>query len=89
VFGRAAACTVCSITPISDIALLRCCPIEAGSAIRECSYDAGSTSDLPHDPLERVVGPDLVPMEDVGDDELHTAEAYAVFSGYVFERGGS
>jgi hypothetical protein len=24
-------------------------------AIRECSYDAGSTSDLSHDPFERVI----------------------------------
>ena len=35
----------------SDVAQPCCCQVETGLAIREGSYDAGSASDLPHDPL--------------------------------------
>ena len=40
-----------------------CREIETGLAIRERTDDAGPASDLSHDPLEWIVGADLLPMD--------------------------
>jgi hypothetical protein len=40
-----------------------CRKIEAGLTVRECADHSCPTPDLPHDALQRIVGPDLVPVD--------------------------
>src|ERR1700722_20374468 len=40
----------------------RSCQVEAGLTVGESTDDAGSAPDLFHDPLQRIVGPDLLPV---------------------------
>ena len=51
--------TMCS----GDVAQPRCGQVEAGLAVRESADDTGSAPDLSHDPLERIVGADLLPVD--------------------------
>jgi hypothetical protein len=46
-----------------DVAQPRGCQVEARLAVRECSNDTGSAANLFHDPLERIIGADLLPVD--------------------------
>ena len=46
-----------------DVAQSCCSQVETGLAIRECTDNAGPPTDLFHDPLEWVVGADLLPVD--------------------------